>query len=183
MSLDLLKEAKELDIPALWLQPGAEDEAVTSFIKENGLEDRVIYGGSCLLVEGEGIRRSLLWMLSHSSEFLEKGLQGGTNSRIYPINRGNGTLQHQSVLRSILNSPSTSSTSAWSETTTRFIASAWYTGFSREDVKYAYMAYAFPHFCCHHQQSVPRIYVSGLLFQSPASFLWNHPVNIYYRSS
>lgn len=60
MSLDLLKEAKELDIPALWLQPGAEDEAVTSFIKENGLEGRVIYGGSCLLVEGEGIRRSLL---------------------------------------------------------------------------------------------------------------------------
>lgn len=60
VSLDLLKEAKELDIPALWLQPGAEDEAVTSFIKENGLEDRVIYGGSCLLVEGEGIRRSLL---------------------------------------------------------------------------------------------------------------------------
>ncbi|KAL9711518.1 hypothetical protein Ac2012v2_004588 [Leucoagaricus gongylophorus] len=60
VSLDLLKEAKELDIPALWLQPGAEDEAVTSFIKENGLEDRIIYGGSCLLVEGEGIRRSLL---------------------------------------------------------------------------------------------------------------------------
>lgn len=60
MTLNILKEAKELDIPALWLQPGAEDETVTAFIRENALGDRIIYGGPCLLVEGEGIQRSLL---------------------------------------------------------------------------------------------------------------------------
>jgi len=60
VTLDILKEAKELDIPALWLQPGAEDETVTAFIRENKLEDRIIYGGPCLLIEGEGIQRSLL---------------------------------------------------------------------------------------------------------------------------
>ena len=47
-------------MPALWLQPGAEDAAVVEFIKENGLADRVIYGGPCILVEGDGIIRSLL---------------------------------------------------------------------------------------------------------------------------
>ena len=47
-------------VPALWLQPGAEDGAVVSYIKENGLEDKVIYGGPCILVEGDGILRSLL---------------------------------------------------------------------------------------------------------------------------
>lgn len=60
MTLNVLKDAKELNIPALWLQPGAEDESVAAFIKESGLADRVIYGGPCLLVEGEGIRKSLL---------------------------------------------------------------------------------------------------------------------------
>lgn len=60
MTLNLLKEAKELQVPALWLQPGAEDAAVAEFIKENGLEDRVIYGGPCLLVQGDDVRKSLL---------------------------------------------------------------------------------------------------------------------------
>jgi len=60
VTLGILKEAKELDIPALWLQPGAEDETVTAFIIENKLEDRIVYGGPCLLLEGEGIQRSLL---------------------------------------------------------------------------------------------------------------------------
>ena len=60
ITLGILEKAKELNVPALWLQPGAEDDAVVSYIKENGLEDKVIYGGPCILVEGDGIIRSLL---------------------------------------------------------------------------------------------------------------------------
>ncbi|RPD53180.1 NAD(P)-binding protein [Lentinus tigrinus ALCF2SS1-6] len=60
ITLGILEKAKELDVPALWLQPGAEDEAVISYIKEHGLENKVIYGGPCILVEGDGIIRSLL---------------------------------------------------------------------------------------------------------------------------
>ena len=58
--MGILEKAKELNVPAMWLQPGAEDDAVVSYIKENGLEDKVIYGGPCILVEGDGIIRSLL---------------------------------------------------------------------------------------------------------------------------
>lgn len=50
----------ELKVPSLWLQPGAEDDAVKRFIRANGLEDKVIYGGPCILVEGDGVRKSLL---------------------------------------------------------------------------------------------------------------------------
>ena len=60
ITLGILEKAKELNVPAMWLQPGAEDDAVVSYIKENGLEDKVIYGGPCILVEGDGIIRSLL---------------------------------------------------------------------------------------------------------------------------
>jgi len=56
VTLDVLKKAKDLNVPGLWLQPGAESEEVVSFIKENGLEDRVIYGGPCILVEGDNLR-------------------------------------------------------------------------------------------------------------------------------
>ena len=59
VTLGILQSAKELNVPALWLQPGAEDDAVRDYIKEAGLEDRVILGGSCILVEGDGILRSL----------------------------------------------------------------------------------------------------------------------------
>lgn len=60
ITLGILEQAKALNVPALWLQPGAEDEAVITYIKENGLADKVIYGGPCILVEGDGIIRSLL---------------------------------------------------------------------------------------------------------------------------
>ncbi|KAI0823422.1 NAD-P-binding protein [Trametes gibbosa] len=60
ITLGVLEQAKALNIPALWLQPGAEDATVISYVKENGLEDKVIYGGPCILVEGDGIIRSLL---------------------------------------------------------------------------------------------------------------------------
>jgi predicted CoA-binding protein len=54
-----VQQAKDLSIPALWLQPGAEDDAVVEYVKEN-MADRVIYGGPCILVEGDGIIRSML---------------------------------------------------------------------------------------------------------------------------
>ena len=56
--MGILQQAKELGIPALWLQPGAEDDAVLAYIKEN-LADRAIYGGPCILVEGDSIAQSL----------------------------------------------------------------------------------------------------------------------------
>lgn len=60
MTLGLLQQAKELNIRALWLQPGAEDDDVKNYIYASGLEDRVIYGGPCILVEGDGIRQKSL---------------------------------------------------------------------------------------------------------------------------
>ena len=34
-------------------------ETIVEYIKENGLEDKVIFGGPCILVEGDGIISSL----------------------------------------------------------------------------------------------------------------------------
>ncbi|XP_006460724.1 hypothetical protein AGABI2DRAFT_192336 [Agaricus bisporus var. bisporus H97] len=59
VTLNVLKEAKELGVPALWIQPGAEGPEIADYIKENGLENRVVYGGPCLLVQGDGIRQKL----------------------------------------------------------------------------------------------------------------------------
>lgn len=58
VTLGILQQAKDLGIPAVWLQPGAEDDAVLAYIKEN-LADRAIYGGPCILVEGDSIAQSL----------------------------------------------------------------------------------------------------------------------------
>jgi predicted CoA-binding protein len=59
VTLGILEQAKELSIPYLWLQPGAEDGDVLNYIKESGLSDRVIYGGPCILVHGDAIRSLL----------------------------------------------------------------------------------------------------------------------------
>jgi hypothetical protein len=56
VTLGILQEAKRLSVLAIWIQPGAEDEDVVGYIKDN-LSDRVIYGGPCLLVEGDNIIR------------------------------------------------------------------------------------------------------------------------------
>ena len=40
---------------AAWIQPGAADEAVSQFIVDNGLEERVVWGGACILVLGDGV--------------------------------------------------------------------------------------------------------------------------------
>jgi len=61
VTLGILEQAKELSIPYIWLQPGAEDEDgdVVNYIKESGLSDRVIYGGPCILEHGDAIRSLL----------------------------------------------------------------------------------------------------------------------------
>lgn len=51
---------KALNIPAVWIQPGAEDAAVIQYIEENGLSDKVVLGGPCVLVDGDAVTRSLL---------------------------------------------------------------------------------------------------------------------------
>lgn len=54
ITLSVLEQAKQLDIPALWIQPGAEDENVIKYVEENGLTEKVIFGGPCVLVLGDG---------------------------------------------------------------------------------------------------------------------------------
>ncbi|KAH9948624.1 NAD-P-binding protein [Amylocystis lapponica] len=60
ITLGVLEQAKAASTPALWLQPGTVDDTVIAYIKENALEDKVIYGGPCILVSGDGILKSLL---------------------------------------------------------------------------------------------------------------------------
>lgn len=59
ITITLLAQAKELGIPAVWIQPGAADPTVIKYIQENGLGDKVVYGGPCVLVEGDEIIASL----------------------------------------------------------------------------------------------------------------------------
>ncbi|KAH7905981.1 CoA binding domain-containing protein [Hygrophoropsis aurantiaca] len=62
ITIDLLKSAKSLAVPAIWIQPGATDSACVQYIKdpENGLRDRVLWEGECILRDGVGVLRSLL---------------------------------------------------------------------------------------------------------------------------
>jgi predicted CoA-binding protein len=60
VTLDILVQAQALNIPALWLQPGAEDDAAKNYIREAGLESKIVLGGPCVLVSGDDIFRSLL---------------------------------------------------------------------------------------------------------------------------
>ncbi|KAF7731813.1 hypothetical protein EC973_008328 [Apophysomyces ossiformis] len=57
VTLKILQQAESLGIRNVWIQPGAEDQAVLDFIKQGHLEN-VIVGGPCLLVEGPCIVRS-----------------------------------------------------------------------------------------------------------------------------
>ncbi|EGO00388.1 hypothetical protein SERLA73DRAFT_136245 [Serpula lacrymans var. lacrymans S7.3] len=59
ITIELLKQAKELSVPSLWIQPGAADVTCVKYIKEN-LSDRVIYQGECILRDGDGIVQSML---------------------------------------------------------------------------------------------------------------------------
>ncbi|KAK4685396.1 hypothetical protein P7C73_g4757, partial [Tremellales sp. Uapishka_1] len=40
---------------ALWFQPGADSSEIHQYIKQRGLEDRVVFGGPCILVLGESL--------------------------------------------------------------------------------------------------------------------------------
>ena len=60
VTLAVLKEGKELGVPAFWIQPGAEDDEVRKYVTEAGLAEKVVLGGPCVLVSGDGIRKSLL---------------------------------------------------------------------------------------------------------------------------
>ncbi|KAG7133912.1 hypothetical protein HYQ45_007987 [Verticillium longisporum] len=58
--LKVLKEARELGIPAVWLQPGSFDDAVIAYAREEGAFNAVVAGdggrgheGWCVLVDGE----------------------------------------------------------------------------------------------------------------------------------
>ncbi|KAI6091209.1 NAD(P)-binding protein [Hypoxylon rubiginosum] len=69
VTLNVLKEAKKLGIPAVWLQPGTWDEAVIKYARgefddaaedDGGYEGAVVagdggdgHGGWCVLVDGE----------------------------------------------------------------------------------------------------------------------------------
>ncbi|KAJ6538881.1 NAD-P-binding protein [Mycena vulgaris] len=59
VTLSLLQAALPLGVPAVWIQPGAADASVVAWVKENGMEERVIYGGPCILMEGDSVRSLL----------------------------------------------------------------------------------------------------------------------------
>ncbi|KAL0579049.1 hypothetical protein V5O48_002942 [Marasmius crinis-equi] len=56
ITLEVLKKASELNVPSIWLQPGAEDATVIEFIDNSDLKGKVVYGGPCVLVEGDSLR-------------------------------------------------------------------------------------------------------------------------------
>lgn len=43
---------------AVWFQPGAESEEIRHYVRDMGLEGKVILGGPCILVEGEELLRA-----------------------------------------------------------------------------------------------------------------------------
>ncbi|KAF9788586.1 NAD-P-binding protein [Thelephora terrestris] len=59
VTIEVLKAAKQLNVPAVWCQPGTTDEACETFIKENQMSEKVIFGGPCVLVVGDSILASL----------------------------------------------------------------------------------------------------------------------------
>nr|GAT53315.1 NAD(P)-binding protein [Mycena chlorophos] len=84
VTLTILQSALELGVPALWLQPGAADDAVDAFIKEKGLQDRVIYGGAdgpCIMVQGDGVRAQLDGVIAFSSQTAMEGIPQQTTQR------------------------------------------------------------------------------------------------------
>jgi predicted CoA-binding protein len=44
---------------AVWMQPGAESKSIEEFVREKNIEDRVVMGGRCILVSGDGVREEL----------------------------------------------------------------------------------------------------------------------------
>ncbi|EEB95875.1 hypothetical protein MPER_05089 [Moniliophthora perniciosa FA553] len=59
VTLEILKQAKALAVPSVWLQPGSEDAEVVDYIQKNGMSDAVVLGGPCVLRNGDKARRLL----------------------------------------------------------------------------------------------------------------------------
>lgn len=59
VTLGVVKQAVEAGIHGVWIQPGADDEAVAAYIKENDLEGKVVYGGPCILASGDKVLAAL----------------------------------------------------------------------------------------------------------------------------
>ncbi|KAF5380362.1 hypothetical protein D9615_004731 [Tricholomella constricta] len=55
VTLSLLKQARALSIASIWIQPGAADQNVVDYIEANDLSENVIWGGPCILREGDHI--------------------------------------------------------------------------------------------------------------------------------
>lgn len=55
ITLSLLKQARALSIPSIWIQPGAADKQVIDYIEANNLSEHVIWGGPCIMQEGDHI--------------------------------------------------------------------------------------------------------------------------------
>jgi predicted CoA-binding protein len=60
ITINLLKQIKELSIPAVWCQPGATDVACVQYINENGMSDYVLFEGECILRDGDGAMQAML---------------------------------------------------------------------------------------------------------------------------
>ncbi|PWN90144.1 NAD-P-binding protein [Acaromyces ingoldii] len=61
VTLSVIKTALlDLDVAGVWLQPGAEDDEVKKWVQEQdeATKNKVILGGSCILVEGEGLAKA-----------------------------------------------------------------------------------------------------------------------------
>ena len=60
ITIDILREAKVIGVPSVWLQPGTWDDDVLKFALAEGAFEAVVYGdggagseGWCVLVDGE----------------------------------------------------------------------------------------------------------------------------------
>lgn len=42
---------------AVWFQPGSSNASLEEFVKEKKIQDRVVLGGACILVSGDGVIR------------------------------------------------------------------------------------------------------------------------------
>ncbi|CAO0798629.1 unnamed protein product [Mucor circinelloides] len=55
VTLGVLEQAKKLGMKEIWIQPGAEDQKVIDFAKENEANMNIILGGPCILVKGSAL--------------------------------------------------------------------------------------------------------------------------------
>ena len=44
---------------SVWFQPGADDESIWAYVRERGLEGKVVGKGKCVLRDGDAVRSEL----------------------------------------------------------------------------------------------------------------------------